>query len=774
MFDWNDGELVDIIWGEVNESDDHIVPYPKDGGENTVVPFRDYGKKQRNQEASLVGKAAEPKASSGVKNDIPVLRPESKFCFDSNEDLSAPRLGTDSLPDLGTSYAARGKGYAESNSVDYVGTKLSNDFTKVTNMESVKDEMLTEFCHSDEVLGDEDSTSLKKLCRISAADTAQLQSDAELFGNVDAYKEGDSFLEYSWGNIGNFDDLDRIFRNDDSILGHELIGNADELWSSSADVISSTTHSFPMAVSYQSLELSASRNTSGQHGVKIDFSPPKNQSLVPDCGNEPNRSVLQNVPSKDSGTETIHCSYVNQEDEFVVGEVRQSLEEKTGDDSEATGVPTASQSWLASKNSGIRNHFVDKVNKQRKLLKSRKKAEEKSKSKLSLDSRGAWPPSTNQVQQFVNLKMHASPTSSLQTFPSSVFCPKRQLGGPDSSRYLQTSNPYMHSGYVYATHNFPVMPLLPHIRSERDQSEPPLPSYEFSPGSMQYENPSKKLPDAPSRPLTMTPQEKIEKLRRRQQMQAMLAIQQQQQKFDQHITCTDPSITQKYPQDNQDQGEISVDIEVEEHTKNPPLEPNLLVEEDGSNKISMSTDECSLAETIFNQLQDSMEKLDMKTRLCIRDSLFRLARSAMQRQCICDTSSTNKSSRDEYEETSSYNRSTRLPDAETDTNPIDRTMAHFLFHRPSGPPARTVKEGILGSPISNNPKNLSAQPKTEDCVNLPLGCLAESSSERQSGSYYESQTAPTGTSVDPQHRNHSESMSTDEGEDVGAMEVQAY
>lgn len=39
----------------------------------------------------------------------------------------------------------------------------------------------------------------------------------------------------------------------------------------------------------------------------------------------------------------------------------------------------------------------------------------------------------------------------------------------------------------------------------------------------------------------------------------------------------------------------------------------------------------------------------MKLRLCIRDSLFRLAQSAMQRQYAGDTFSTNKSSRDEHE-----------------------------------------------------------------------------------------------------------------------------
>lgn len=39
-------------------------------------------------------------------------------------------------------------------------------------------------------------------------------------------------------------------------------------------------------------------------------------------------------------------------------------------------------------------------------------------------------------------------------------------------------------------------------------------------------------------------------------------------------------------------------------------------------------------------------QLELQIRLCIRDSLFRLAQSAMQRQYPIDTSSTNTGSRD--------------------------------------------------------------------------------------------------------------------------------
>lgn len=44
-----------------------------------------------------------------------------------------------------------------------------------------------------------------------------------------------------------------------------------------------------------------------------------------------------------------------------------------------------------------------------------------------------------------------------------------------------------------------------------------------------------------------------------------------------------------------------------------------------------------------------LKQLDTKTRLCIRDSLLRLAHSATERQIAGDRSSTNKTNKDEYE-----------------------------------------------------------------------------------------------------------------------------
>ncbi|VVB17967.1 unnamed protein product [Arabis nemorensis] len=92
-----------------------------------------------------------------------------------------------------------------------------------------------------------------------------------------------------------------------------------------------------------------------------------------------------------------------------------------------------------------------------------------------------------------------------------------------------------------------------------------------------------------------------------------------------------------------------------------------------SSCVSSVVDDISLEATSFRQLQQVIEQLDVRTKLCIRDSLYRLAKSAEQRH-NCMNPNGGNSEIDKY---------VGFMDMETDTNPIDRSIAHLLFHRPS-------------------------------------------------------------------------------------------
>lgn len=96
-------------------------------------------------------------------------------------------------------------------------------------------------------------------------------------------------------------------------------------------------------------------------------------------------------------------------------------------------------------------------------------------------------------------------------------------------------------------------------------------------------------------------------------------------------------------------------------------------------------------------------------------------------------------------------RSSHLPDAETDTNPVDRTVAHLLFYRPTEPYGRLSKDGFAEFPISGNPEKLPVQQKVEDCLSPPTKCLSASLTNQSNDSYQEAQLPSI--AVDPQQEN---------------------
>lgn len=76
MFDWNDEELTNIIWGEAEDSDDHIVPYPE--------ASEDYCKKKESSEEASTIKSSEQKAP-GAKVDTDGRKLESISNVDTSE-----------------------------------------------------------------------------------------------------------------------------------------------------------------------------------------------------------------------------------------------------------------------------------------------------------------------------------------------------------------------------------------------------------------------------------------------------------------------------------------------------------------------------------------------------------------------------------------------------------------------------------------------------------------------------------------------------------------
>jgi hypothetical protein len=215
---------------------------------------------------------------------------------------------------------------------------------------------------------------------------------------------------------------------------------------------------------------------------------------------------------------------------------------------------------------------------------------------------GTWSPSRNPSRQFEN--QLAPPM--LQSPPSSMLNQHRQIPGPESLQYQHVANPFVApAAYGNLTNPYPAMPVFAHIQFAERKHQPLLSAYEGSPGGA---NRVRKSVKTPVQPLTMTPQEKIEKLRRRQQMQAMFAIQKQQQQFSHQVPSSNHSITQICLPDSQNQHFEEADLEVEDINTLPSLDPNSPIEQDDSDTVPVAVD-YSVEDTILYRLQDITSKV---------------------------------------------------------------------------------------------------------------------------------------------------------------------
>ncbi|CAL4956473.1 unnamed protein product [Urochloa decumbens] len=470
------------------------------------------------------------------------------------------------------------------------------------------------------------------LQKVTGNTTVQLDGESEVFGN-DHEEKSSSFLDCDWGNIGDFDDFDRLFSNSDSIFGNEMVANDSDFLSSSSELMDNAVQSFQIP-------------------------------QVP----------LNKKPSSDHGPSLLLINGI----------------------------------------SGSITKQENKEDVQKRPVRSRRKQEEKRKSKISGDTSGF---SHSKVQNPpASLR---APMQPVQTPQYALFQDSKNMG------QVQHSNQFMFPGYGYPTYPFPTIPLVSNIQAGDNQTKLAATSYQTSADSPKHSSSIENSQDIPSRSLGMTPQEKIEKLRRRQQMQALIAIQQQQQQFDQEGSGSDTIVPQAYSVRNKKPDSLGNSIVMDENT-NKVFSPEMIpTSHDEVHRSSTISDDPFIEEKIYYQLQDALGKLDTKTRLCIRDSLLRLAHSATERQITGDRSSTNKTTKDEDEafEHDTSTRRTRSPtkEAETTTNPIDRIVAHLLFHRHCSKVVTATKEEIIPS------TRLSIEPESK----VPLETSSVPSEDQQ-------------------------------------------
>ncbi|XP_077249929.1 protein LNK1-like isoform X2 [Tasmannia lanceolata] len=659
MSDWGMYGLEDIVWDKFGVSDDHIVPHP--GGEHINDCVGDCHKKSRHEIANAVGRSTDDR------------KPASKNVFQGKEttfhstlkDGMAQMLENGSWPHVNDN--------GDSNCIN-VATGLGSEDSKISDncfKSSNVDTVANDFC----------------------------TDDLEFFGNEHESKKSSDLLDYGWPDIGNFEDVDRMFRNCDSTFGQGSTSTANELswFSASSHGIDGPEDDFKLGFRSSCSESNALKITSKYHETDMKFMPGDQHPLI-DCDTKNASSTLKDSYwTSNAHDPASHCfgTYANWWDGDAGNDGESALKDQShgydgGDKMKITPVTEMSHGSSLTGYQGS-----DVVNMPSEQSKSQSQSEGKRKYRSSECLSGTCLQRHGPVRKFANQKLPTSPLSVPQSFPS-----QKQLWEPNSSRYPHTFTPYMNLEYSPSMHQRPTPATQSCVTSEK-RSEHPL-SYKVS--TMTPEEKIEKLRQR---------KEKIEKLRQRKEIRAQLTTENQQENFTSQSTFTNQTPVQR--QTHHAQEEVGGDSEVEETGMElPAVEVDSSTVQESSFMGSVLSGEISL-EATCRPLQDVIEQLDIRTKLCIRDSLYRLARSAEQRHNFCNTDVNVREGKGKsgVAATEASNKCMGFIDTETGTNPIDRSIVHLLFYRPSEPSTGPANDDVsLESHIIHG--SISSQPVMPD------------------------------------------------------------
>ncbi|PON39088.1 dentin sialophosphoprotein-like protein [Trema orientale] len=618
-------ELEDNVWDEFGESDDHIVPHPSNthGDQSTIE-----GDCCKKRQSEVIGVASNADTSTKYriqgkeKSNVPTVTNNGimleKGSWSHTPDGVFPSCDTDSMKEVA--------------SIASDDTRMSTHSLKSSNVESGG----SDFCADDPIMGDGCTEVDNNVYRYPLSQVPQTGNDLSFFDNDNEDKENGDLLYYGWPDIGNFEDVDRMFRSCDSTFGIESLNNDEELcWFSSSNATEGSENPLKSSGS----NTGSSKVVSGHHeSFKPDDVGNSNNS------NKNNGSVVNRMCSQstdaDDPSALGHVSFLNGLD--------------TKSESEDTLMPK------------------EQINLCRKLPRQQTQSEGGKKDQY-LESGGSFQGYHN-LKQFADMK-HPLGELSSQVYSTPSMQQHKQSTGSDSISYGQRKLPYMHLEYTHHSDQISVCPT-PSTKSENDGHPSPctsnqLQSMEGSHGG------STEIPD-----IRMSG--KRETLYNCQGFQSSFTMNFEKTASTSQMVLSGAASNQKQMQQSENQIEGHSDVEGASIEIPAELDSSNVQE---SSCMSSVLDDISLEATSFRQLQQVMEKLDVRTKLCIRDSLYRLARSAEQRHNCANQRGGSRDNRDVsgalmVEET---NKCTGFMDMETDTNPIDRSIAHLLFHRPSDP-----------------------------------------------------------------------------------------
>ncbi|KAG8364135.1 hypothetical protein BUALT_Bualt19G0095300 [Buddleja alternifolia] len=622
-------QFEDVAWDEFCLSADHIAPDPGFQRPNDRFTQGDNHKKRHCEITSTSSNTGDGSAATYVDQG----REQGGYLT-----LTSKRRNT-MLEEDACSHATNVESIKEASISTSDNTRSSSHGLKSNNTDS-NDSVI---CDNDAILGDKSVAVDNNSFSCPLTDITHTGNNLDFFENAEN-KDSTDFLHYGWPEIGNFEDIDGMFRGSDSAFGLG-VSEEDELgWFSSADDIGDVLKS---DFKFPCLEPNMVKNISQDGDSSKAYSMDGSAITSGPIRYEDTSSV--------SGNSDMYMSF-------------------------AIGPPTASKDGFIPKEQGVdfngkiqpgiptnslpRTGGAAMMNEHGKQLKLKSRSDGQSKDHYLRN--GSFNHVDNLPNEVIQLP---SAQTSHQAFVSVRMHQHQHPPGPDSYCYLQNPISYVHSDDSHLSDPSLVNPTAYTVKSEPNDLISPSPRGSAHRSSQLQSVDSSHEP--PFQVTTLAGYEKGEKLCNHRGIQSSMNSRLRNTSAMVQASICDPGSVGK----------------LENHSDTEGVRLDMLSELDSSNvqekTRSSGLDEISQEAAGFHQLQHVMERLDLKTKLCIRDSLYRLARSAELRHNLA-----NGSGGDERDASGSFvaegtNKAASFMDIETDTNPIDRSIAHLLFHRSS-------------------------------------------------------------------------------------------
>ncbi|RYQ82701.1 hypothetical protein Ahy_B10g101271 isoform J [Arachis hypogaea] len=467
-----------------------------------------------------------------------------------------------------------------------------------------------------------------------------------------------SFLDSDgWLDIENFEDVDRML-NYDLTFGMGSLNNEEEFcW------------------------LSSSRDAEGSDdALKSDFKF--------SCAEI---SPLESMSDYDMGSkEDIKGLPINDSNKTLSSADRKVRSQMDVDDN---GIPPTSFNESGKKSSNT----ADLVPKEKRKMAKSLAGRQKNSYLENDDSIHQYTP----LEQYEDIHQHFGASSSGITSVDSIQ--KQKLSSDsDPLGCMQTQIPLMHLDLSQTPNHTSLFPTLSKSRSK--QSEHPSASLKESSCASNMESSHGHSLEA----ATLKSDEKGEKLYPCHDKHT-LSRSVKSDSVSREMPFCGPGSAQKVDNQFENENEGHSEVHGVRIGFSPEIDSSTVQE---SSSMSSALNGNSLEANSFCQLQQVMDQLDIRTKLCLRDSLYRLAKSAEQRH---NDSIANGCTGDDQACKSMVphngSRCMGFMDMETDTNPIDRSIAHLLFHRPhdqsmSHPydtmpfkSSATIHESLINSPV---------------------------------------------------------------------------